>query len=587
MGQIQKFRHNAVGITAISGFENIRGGINGCCKDVYFVRALGVNPSYLDEIKEMDAVLSGQMGSGRVYYRRLDGLPRLQAAEDISFYADSYSGWEETGKKRVVTRVAQGSGIWGELLGNACAAVERIGKQGEMRMSDSMCKNMMVKMLFWFDSVFGQDKPEWDERKVWKIAADNIRKRQEYLFFYLLTLTGCDVLLLQSKGDIDETEERLGLSAKFVLGDYSETAIPKYVREVCGGEGAGIRQGQGDGSNGIESDAGRNGGSQERQGGCIRVKIPEHRPRKRHAYAGRPAAGGEVSQEAETMAEAGNRPGMVGNQPGAAGNRSRTGGNRPGLGGSRSGMEGIMPVTGGNRSGMEGIMPGVADNRPGTAGNRTGTAGNHPGTGNGSRVYGGSHAAAGQEAEKSFEELAMLASSVVMITIHGNKGDVIGTGSGIMVGRQGYILTNNHVASGGKYYSVRIEDDDRVYTTDEVIKYNYVLDLAVIRIDRKLIPIPVYKGQKKLVRGQKVVAIGSPLGLFNSVSDGIISGFRKIDNVDMIQFTAPTSHGSSGGAVLNMQGEVIGISTAGFDGGQNINLAMGYECINLFIKGFT
>lgn len=428
-----------------------------------------------------------------------------------------------------------------------------------MRMSDSMCKNMMVKMLFWFDSVFGQDKPEWDERKVWKIAADNIRKRQEYLFFYLLTLTGCDVLLLQSKGDIDETEERLGLSAKFVLGDYSETAIPKYVREVCGGEGAGIRQGQGDGSNGIESDAGRNGGSQERQGGCIRVKIPEHRPRKRHAYAGRPAVGGEVSQEAGTMAEAGNRSGVTGN---------------------RSGMEG-------NRPGMEGIMPGVADNRPGTAGNRTGTAGNHPGTGNGSRVYGGSHAAAGQEAEKSFEELAMLASSVVMITIHGNKGDVIGTGSGIMVGRQGYILTNNHVASGGKYYSVRIEDDDRVYNTDEVIKYNYVLDLAVIRIDRKLIPIPVYKGQKKLVRGQKVVAIGSPLGLFNSVSDGIISGFRKIDNVDMIQFTAPTSHGSSGGAVLNMQGEVIGISTAGFDGGQNINLAMGYECINLFIKGFT
>ncbi len=189
--------------------------------------------------------------------------------------------------------------------------------------------------------------------------------------------------------------------------------------------------------------------------------------------------------------------------------------------------------------------------------------------------------------EKSFEELAQLASSVVMISIHGQNGEVIKTGSGIMIGREGYILTNSHVASGGNYYSVRIEDDDKEYLTNEVIKYNQLLDLAIIRIQRQLKPIPVYQGGRKLVRGQKVVAIGSPLGLFNSVSDGIISGFRVIDTVDMIQFTAPTSHGSSGGAVLNMQGEVIGISTAGIDAGQNINLAMGYECINMFIKGFT
>ena len=55
----------------------------------------------------------------------------------------------------------------------------------------------------------------------------------------------------------------------------------------------------------------------------------------------------------------------------------------------------------------------------------------------------------------------------------------------------------------------------------------------------------------------------------------------------MIQFTAPISHGSSGGAVLNMQGEVIGISTAGIDKGQNLNLAVDYKSINMFIRGFT
>lgn len=189
--------------------------------------------------------------------------------------------------------------------------------------------------------------------------------------------------------------------------------------------------------------------------------------------------------------------------------------------------------------------------------------------------------------EKSYEELAQLASCVVLIEIHGTDGHIIGTGSGIMIGSKGFILTNNHVASGGRFYSVHIEDDDKVYTTTEVIKYNSTTDLAVIRINRVLTPIPIYDGKKKLVRGQKVVAIGSPLGLFNSVSDGIISGFRNINDVDMIQFTAPISHGSSGGAVLNMYGEVIGISTAGIDGGQNINLAIGYENIRMFTNGFT
>lgn len=196
-------------------------------------------------------------------------------------------------------------------------------------------------------------------------------------------------------------------------------------------------------------------------------------------------------------------------------------------------------------------------------------------------------ASQGARTEMTFEQLAQLASSVVMIMVHDKKGEPFATGSGIMIGRKGYILTNNHVLSDGSYFSVRIENDDNSYRADQIIKYNQVLDLAVIRIDRPLVPLPIYKGSQKLVRGQKVVAIGSPLGLFNSVSDGIIAGFRVLDDVDMIQFTAPTSPGSSGGAVLNMYGEVIGISTAGAPGAQGINWAVGYEFINLFTQGFT
>ena len=99
-------------------------------------------------------------------------------------------------------------------------------------------------------------------------------------------------------------------------------------------------------------------------------------------------------------------------------------------------------------------------------------------------------------------------------------------------------------------------------------------------------PIPISRGGKRLVRGQKVVAIGSPLGLFNSVSDGIISGFRDMEKVSMIQFTAPVSHGSSGGALLDLYGDLIGIITAGFDDGQNLNLAVDCQTILQFVQGF-
>jgi len=189
--------------------------------------------------------------------------------------------------------------------------------------------------------------------------------------------------------------------------------------------------------------------------------------------------------------------------------------------------------------------------------------------------------------EMSFEQIAQLASSVVMIMVYDSAGEPFASGSGIMIGRKGYILTNNHVLSDGSFFTVRIENDDNCYRTSQVIKYNDVLDLAVIRIDRPLVPLPIYKGPQKLVRGQKVVAIGSPMGFFNSVSDGIISGFREKDDVELIQFTAPVSSGSSGGAILNMYGEVIGISTTVIRYAQNINMAVGYEFINLFIQGFV
>ena len=172
-----------------------------------------------------------------------------------------------------------------------------------------------------------------------------------------------------------------------------------------------------------------------------------------------------------------------------------------------------------------------------------------------------------------------------MLQVFDDQGQCFKTGSGVMIQESGYILTNLHVVAGGSYYGVLLEEDPEVCYTDELIKYNQDFDLAILRIQKCRAPIPVRRGGEALVRGQKVVAIGSPLGLFNTVSDGIVSGFRTIGERSMIQFTAPTSHGSSGGALLDLYGNLIGIITAGFDDGQNLNLAVDWETILAFCGG--
>lgn len=192
----------------------------------------------------------------------------------------------------------------------------------------------------------------------------------------------------------------------------------------------------------------------------------------------------------------------------------------------------------------------------------------------------------GGHKELSYEELAGMASSVVMIVVYNEKKEPFASGSGVLINNDGYILTNFHVVRGAVAYAVRLEEEEEPRFTTELIKYHPENDLALIRIEHvNRRPIPICNN-RKLVRGQKVVAIGSPLGLFNTVSDGIIAGFRQIDEVSMIQFTAPTSHGSSGGALLNLQGELIGIVTAGFDDGQNLNLAVDYKTLRGFLGNF-
>ncbi len=466
-------RYHVMEISSVEAFMNVKGGCSKGCKDVYFLRITGVGRTMPEEIRQMDQILTERMNRGQGFYSRLNGLPRLAAMEDAEFYGGCYESWLSSGKQDAPIKAAMENQQLRRILGGICAEILSLLEQGKQGVSSSIGKNFMVKVLFWLDQTVPLALRNWKPENTMKVVCRDISKQQEYLFFYLLTRLGFDVLLLQARQDISPELDRLGLSRKCTAAEPGQYEVPEYE----------------------------------------------------------PVSDGEIRTE-HTVPE------------------------KPQAGGVRVAVNTRVP----ERDRRTREMLSARENRVNSG--RMGT-------------------------ELTYEELAQLASSVVQIMIHDSRGEVIGGGSGIMIGREGYILTNNHVACRGRFYSVRIEDDDQVYQTDEMIKYNSVLDLAVLRIERNLQPLPIYKGQKKLVRGQRVVAIGSPLGLFNSVSDGIISGFRAIEGVDMIQFTAPISNGSSGGAVLNMYGEVIGISTAGFDAGQNINLAVGYEYIRNFVQGFV
>lgn len=490
-----KLRYNAMDVSSVEAFQKVEGGYANGCKDVYFIRVLGVNEKVLRELGEMDKALTERMECGKGFYYRCNSLPRLAAPDDIDFYTGCYRDWVGKGRQSVSVKATGQNQQLCRAIGKSCQKVLGLLEQGKAGMNQSIEKNFMVKVLFWLDQTVPAALREWGLGHSMKAVFLDISKQQEYLFCYLLTLLGIDVLLLQAKQDIPAELEKLSLSLKYAVPNPGHCIVPEYVPGECR---RAARQAQGASQRIPQALAGT-----PRM--VVNTRVPERDRRTKEMLNAQHPPKAERKQ------------------------------------GSRAGSQGL-PV---------GIQSQIGSKR-----------------------------------ELSYEELALLASSVVQIVIHDSRGEAIGGGSGIMVGQKGYILTNNHVACRGKYYSVRVEDDDRVYQTDEMIKYNSVLDLAVIRVDRELQPLPIYKGERKLARGQRVVAIGSPLGLFNSVSDGIISGFRMIEDVEMIQFTAPISNGSSGGAVLNMYGEVIGISTAGFDNGQNINLAVGYGYIQNFVRGF-
>ena len=168
------------------------------------------------------------------------------------------------------------------------------------------------------------------------------------------------------------------------------------------------------------------------------------------------------------------------------------------------------------------------------------------------------------------------AGSVLMLWVYDSEqSDFIATGSGFVAFDDATLVTNYHVIEGGDYILAE-SDEGRSYFLDRVLIADKARDLAVLRFKSPTrLPPLLMDGQDERLRGQPVVAIGSPEGYRNTVSKGDLSALFREDGVRYLQFTAPISHGSSGGPLFDSRGRVIGVTTASLMGdSQNLNFAV-------------
>lgn len=161
------------------------------------------------------------------------------------------------------------------------------------------------------------------------------------------------------------------------------------------------------------------------------------------------------------------------------------------------------------------------------------------------------------------------------VTFFGVTSDQEVSGSGVIITEDGYILSNNHVVEGTQTLSVILNDGTE--HPAELISRDVFADLAVLKIEGKVPGIAKIGNSDHLKPGETVIAIGSPLGTFrNSVTVGVISATgRTLDSgegyaiEDLIQTDAAINSGNSGGPLLNLAGEVIGINTLVIRGSNN------------------
>jgi Flp pilus assembly protein TadD len=179
--------------------------------------------------------------------------------------------------------------------------------------------------------------------------------------------------------------------------------------------------------------------------------------------------------------------------------------------------------------------------------------------------------------------------AVVAVITYDAKDEMQMTGSGFFI-RPGQVLTNLHVVDGARRAEIRtLDGKGKIYAVSGIVSLDDEGDLAVLSVNLpadRARALEIASGLPE--EGEQVFVIGNPLRLEGSVSDGIVSAVREVPNLgEIVQITAPISHGNSGSPLFNMKGQVIGVITMKVTNGQNINLALGASRLRQLSPGDT
>jgi hypothetical protein len=173
--------------------------------------------------------------------------------------------------------------------------------------------------------------------------------------------------------------------------------------------------------------------------------------------------------------------------------------------------------------------------------------------------------------------------SVFCVIVYDKAGKPLAQGSGFFVDKKGKLVTNFHVIEGAAT-AVAKASNGAFYPVEGILGVDKTNDLAVLKVsgsDFTFLPL----GDSDAVQvGDKVLAIGSPLGLEDTISDGLISAIRDMGDVSVFQTTAAISPGSSGGVLLNSKGEAIGITSFQLVSGQSLNFAVPIKYVRPLLK---
>lgn len=162
--------------------------------------------------------------------------------------------------------------------------------------------------------------------------------------------------------------------------------------------------------------------------------------------------------------------------------------------------------------------------------------------------------------------------AVVLIRTFDSRGEELGLGSGFVISG-GRIVTNAHVVAGAARAEIHDSENRLLGVVDHAVALSTRIDIAVLP-QLATAPTPLSLALTEPAVGTRVYAFGAPLGLSNTISDGIVSSFRELSGVRRMQITAPIASGSSGGPIVDEQGRVVGVSVSSLSSGQNLNFAV-------------